>query len=323
MNPCKTFWERYGLRGMFLTLATAGATGMLVMFLVGSPEKTVTAEAMRTCSGRGSYRFDAVDTCTCEVGYTGQYCESKRQPVQDMYGTHSDTHCVDDGSIDISLVQVNDPNPITCSGHGNCNDLGECECHPNYSTPPAGRVARQLEQCTVTCPGLPCCGGYGACAQGVCTCDAGYLKDETGSCAACVRGKFAAFSASSECSECPAGEQSAAGKSSCTACSTGQFSLAGSACAACQSGTFNARSRQSACKACAVGKSSLANRTGCETIVCIPGEYRTGPTCTACPVGQYTPTALAAELTICTRCPVGKTSNAAKTGCVIDPLSVT
>ena len=144
------------------------------------------------------------------------------------------------------------------------------------------------------------------------SCSGGYFLDGL-SCTQCSAGQYSAAGASS-CTSCSAGTYSAAGASSCTSCSAGTYSAAGaSSCSSCSAGTYSAAGASS-CTSCPAGKySSTVGATSSATCTpCSAGTYSTATgatssaTCSTCLAGTYS----AAGASSCTSCSAGTYSTA-------------
>ena len=69
----------------------------------------VSADDSSVCSGDGT--CSAIDTCTCDIGFTGSLCASVAHTCDSIY--------------------ANDP--AVCSGHGTCVSTNTCTCDIDYS----------------------------------------------------------------------------------------------------------------------------------------------------------------------------------------------
>ena len=175
------------------------------------------------------------------------------------------------------------------------------------------------------------CPQNGVCTAAALTCNAGYKLNSNGD----------------GCDQCPIGQQSDGGFTSCVSCTSGtnyrssltqstcqacpsnaactptgftcnagfELSADGSGCQACQEGYSKAASGNAACTQCTLGTESAADRQSCVT--CGAGKYRLSQNfnkCIPCPQnGQCSASSL-------TRCSNGYKKNVADDGCEQCPL---
>lgn len=142
-------------------------------------------------------------------------------------------------------------------------------------------------------------------------CPAGKYQHQDGQsgCVSCAAGTFNAVAGSSigasDCTACPIGKWSAAGKGECKACSPGTFSETEGAhheglCEKCPAGKFGTDSSAETCKECPAGKyTHVAGQQVCDQ--CAAGKYLTD-------AGQQIPD-------VCLTCPAGKYSNDGQSEC--------
>ena len=129
-------------------------------------------------------------------------------------------------------------------------------------------------------------------------------------CINCPVGKIPSASGIGSCDSCPAGKSANPGSSTCTNCAAGQSSAAGGPCVACAAGQLSVSG--GLCRNCLAGTSSSAGATAC--VNCIAGQSSTnGGLCSACPVGWNSVSG-----GLCYNCPYGISyvSGASKTQCV-------
>jgi len=141
----------------------------------------------------------------------------------------------------------------------------------------------------------------------VCTnCSAGqYSAAAAPVCSDCSAGTFAVAEGSVSCSNCSAGTFSLVKAAECTECLAGQFSAeAAPTCSNCSAGSFAKEEGSAACTLCSAG--TATNDT--ESTSCVPckqGDYAAGEgnaLCSACAGGTYSNTQGAA---VCTNCSAG------------------
>eukprot|EP00499_Haloplacidia_sp_CaronLabIsolate_P005962 CAMPEP_0196773242 /NCGR_PEP_ID=MMETSP1104-20130614/2654_1 /TAXON_ID=33652 /ORGANISM="Cafeteria sp., Strain Caron Lab Isolate" /LENGTH=1335 /DNA_ID=CAMNT_0042143387 /DNA_START=42 /DNA_END=4049 /DNA_ORIENTATION=- len=137
----------------------------------------------------------------------------------------------------------------------------------------------------------------------------------------CARGSYHNSSASSGCTECPAGTYSetldALDSSYCVACTAGTFSAVvgadnSSTCAACPRGFEAPSAGSTSCAACAVNKVTLLEGTAdCEYCVAGSAPASNGTECTQCSAG----TAASPGDATCAICDTGKYAAANASSC--------
>ena len=138
-----------------------------------------------------------------------------------------------------------------------------------------------------------------ACSSKTSNCTA--CNAENGTCTACANKYYLNSSLCSICpagykcvnnskTQCPAGQYSAQGSTSCTSCPAGKYSAAGAtSCTSCSTTWSN-------CTACSVSGCSACNANyklsggKCVEDGCLnPGYYKSGSTCKICEAGYYCP----------------------------------
>jgi hypothetical protein len=142
-------------------------------------------------------------------------------------------------------------------------------------------------------------GKYAPTASSACiACEEGRFLGGTGAaCSNCAVGKKQPATGSTECINCPPGQDNDAlvqigeetfGNTACTGCAAGKFSPGATSCSACPAGQQHIAARDT-CELCASGRQHTAARTSC--IVCAAGYYSStdgGATaCPACPIGKW------------------------------------
>ncbi len=137
-------------------------------------------------------------------------------------------------------------------------------------------------------------------ARACCTCNAGYGGDaSTGTCTACVAGKFKTLAGHRNCTDCGSGSYGTATgpttESSCTACGEGKYGVgagqtAEASCTACSAGKYRVGtvgSAEASCTTCTPNSKSPPQSNAQADCWCDVGY--TGPdggTCTACVAGK-------------------------------------
>ncbi len=170
-------------------------------------------------------------------------------------------------------------------------------------------------------------------AQSNCTCNAGFGGDAgTGSCTACVAGKYKNQAGNGDCTGCGAGKYGVAegktNETSCTACIANSFSPAQSSaraactcnagyggdagtgnCTLCVVGTYKSAGWNGDCTACAANSTSEAGSDAIADCQCIAGfsgnASDTNVNCTACVAATYKDKV---GNTNCKACPSNSTS---------------
>ena len=115
-----------------------------------------------------------IGKCTCKLGYTGEYCETKLSCPQDFYGTNCSIKCQAVDSCDI---------------HQTCNFWGSLECKAGWGSFPACNIRLIDQSIDPDCPvvannhknnvtgngyGHLACYNGGSCSQGMCCCPPSY-----------------------------------------------------------------------------------------------------------------------------------------------------
>ena len=126
---------------------------------------------------------DGAGTCTCNPGYTGQFCDesidyclnvncSGNRQCQNFVDSFK-CNCTPGFTDRDCETDIDDCVGVTCNGRGNCTDLVNdylCTCDPGYTD-------RDCETDINECVGVNC-SGNGQCVDEVnsysCSCDPGY-----------------------------------------------------------------------------------------------------------------------------------------------------
>lgn len=179
------------------------------------------------------YLLLAPNTCSCNTGFTGTNCETKIVTPQTSVPVAPKTSApIPTCNTGYTGAQCNIPicytllatNPLVCSGNGTCVAPNKCNCTANY-TGDQCTILTPINQNTTqnaTCFGkndATACSGKGTCvlsnttvAQGVCSCNVGYMGEQCQiiSCYGVM------FNATNVCS----GQGTCSGPNTCT-CKTG------------------------------------------------------------------------------------------------------
>ena len=162
---------------------------------------------------------------------------------------------------------------------------------------PAGTYSSMMGATSSTnCTSCPV-GTFSTPGSSVCTlCPSGTYSSTTGAsmCTSCAAGTYSSVTGattSSVCTSCPSGTYSSTtGASVCTSCAAGTYSAAtgvtdATSCMSCAAGTFST-SGSSVCSAtCPQGVLQIVG-SAC-LMVCPPGKYKSGTSCSTCPAGTY------------------------------------
>ena len=129
---------------------------------------------------------DGAGTCTCNPGYTGQFCDESINYCLDIncsgngdcineLSTYS-CNCTPGFTGRDCETDIDDCVGVTCNGRGNCTDLVnnyQCTCDPGYTD-------RDCETDISECVGVNC-SGNGQCVDGennfTCLCQPGFTGD--------------------------------------------------------------------------------------------------------------------------------------------------
>ena len=173
---------------------------------------------------------------------------------------------------------------------------------------PAGKFGKQVHSATdVT--GQDAAEDCTNCMRGKFLGIAGAASDV---CSACVAGTYTQNLGASTCTQCAAGRFSHVvgahneNHDPCNECPPGQHSSTGSTtCAICEAGTYSLYWGASTCTQCSPGKYEMYSGSSQPCLDCNPGQYssRAGASnCTNCEVGKFSPQIGAASESTCVPC---------------------
>ena len=181
-----------------------------------------------------------------------------------------------------------------------------------------------------------------------CVCDTGYTGADSGTCTACVSGKFKDVAGSAACVTCPMNFSSpeasldatecTCGKGSsgpeggpCTLCVPGKHKnvLGYTACTLCGTGTYSVAAGQEDCDKCSAGQySTVVGASSADVCtLCVAGKYTMIPgsvECSNCSSGQYSSMVGGNSSDVCKVCPSNSDSFEAsdnETDCICQPGS--
>jgi Notch-like protein len=124
---------------------------------------------LNPCQNNGVCDLDPLTNqgrCTCRLGFTGKYCETKITCPADMYGPDCSVKCL---AID------------SCQTHQACDFYGNLQCKPGWGSFPQCNIRLIEQSIDPDCPQVanltdantPCYNG-GSCSQGKCCCSPSY-----------------------------------------------------------------------------------------------------------------------------------------------------
>ena len=139
----------------------------------------------------------------------------------------------------------------------------------------------------------------------------------SGSCDACVEGKFKATNGSAACQDCGAGQYSAvAGSAICVPCPRGTYSASyGSThCVSCPAGKFKAEAGRHNCTNCPAGKFSTS-----PALLGSVNASASRASCALCAAGKYSNETGATNVSVCKECSAHSHSSAGSNSCIPCP----
>ena len=239
---------------------------------------------------------------------------------------HNEVNCDAGYYSSAHTVTYGNTSNCTVASNGYYATAGSCsqtQCPENYRD--GTTVANKTSQSA--CLNNVACGKHvGSAGAAESNCSAGQYKEahtvtygNTSSCSNCPVGAYSANAGSCACTDCGAGTYSDnEGSSSCKQCESGYYKTHSSrqGCVACPEGYWCSPTKKNPCDA---GKSSGPYSDSIvDCIHCAKGYANNteGGLCTACPAGEYAPSA--GSLT-CSSCPAGTystgTANVSCTSC--------